>query len=65
LLSAVATCIRCTPEHAVRLAIHRGRVRFPTTDWSRWSFTAEEVGSGRELVLRFTVDSSGAPDRVV
>ena len=47
-LSAVATCLRCTPEQAVLLAIRRARERFPTTDWSRWTFTAEEFGFGRK-----------------
>jgi len=62
-LSAVATCVRCTPEQAVRLAIRRARERFPTTDWSRWTFTAEEFGFGRRLVLQFTVDTAGEPLR--
>lgn len=63
-LSAVATCIRCTPEQAVRLAIRRARERFPTTDWSRWTFTAEEFGFGRKLVLRFAIDLAGEPLRL-
>jgi len=61
----VATCIRCTPEQAVRLAMARARERCATTDWSRWTFTAEEFGFGRQLVIRFAVDSTGEPIRLL
>ncbi|RPH68270.1 MAG: hypothetical protein EHM78_19420 [Myxococcaceae bacterium] len=61
---AVATCIRCTPEQAVRLAIARARERYPRTDWTQWKFTAEEFGFGRKLLLHFRVDTEGEPVRV-
>lgn len=63
-LSVVATCIRCTPEQAVRLAIARAREKYPATDWGRWTFTAEEFGFDRNLVIRFAIDSAGEPIRM-
>jgi hypothetical protein len=63
-ITAVATCIRCTPEQAVRLAIQRAEERHATTDWTQWTFTVEEFGFGRKLLLRFGIDSTGAPIRI-
>ncbi len=60
-LSVVATCARCTPEQAGRLAIQRARERYPATDWSQWTFSAEEFGFGRQLTVHYTVDARGEP----
>jgi hypothetical protein len=46
-LSAVVTCMRCAPEHAVKLAIRHAIVRYAITDWSVWKFKAEEFGYAR------------------
>ncbi len=62
--SAVATCMRCTAEDAVRLAIQAARKRYGITDWRNWSFTAEEFGFGRQRILHFAVDTAGAPMRI-
>jgi hypothetical protein len=64
-LSAFATCRQCTAEQAVRLAIRHALDRYQITDWSLWTFTAEEVGSGRERVLGFRVDANGEPIRAL
>ncbi len=63
--SAFATCRQCTPEQAVRFAIRHALDRYQIADWSLWTFTAEEVGSGRERVLRFRVDPNGEPIRAL
>jgi hypothetical protein len=64
-LSALATCRRCRPEQAVRLAIRHALDRYQITDWSLWTFTAEEFGFGRKRMLRFRVGPNGEPIRAL
>ena len=44
--------------------VTHARERFPTTDWRRWTFTAEEFGFGCQLVIRFTIDPAGESIRL-
>jgi hypothetical protein len=62
-LSALAACRHCTAEQAVRLAVRDALDRYQITDWSLWTFTAEEFGFGRQRLLRFLIDPDGEPIR--